>query len=93
MRGRTDAQGLPRRAIAAGVRGFTHLYNAMSPFASREPGMVGAALDWGEAWCGLIADGTHVHPAALRLATRALPAGKAMLVTVYLISFLLAIHL
>jgi N-acetylglucosamine-6-phosphate deacetylase len=68
-------------AFAAGISGVTHLYNAMSPLGHRAPGMVGAALDWGEAWCGLIADGTHVHPAALRLATRALPAGKAMLVT------------
>lgn len=68
-------------AFAAGISGVTHLYNAMSPLGHRAPGMVGAALDWGEAWCGLIADGTHVHPAALRLATRALPSGKAMLVT------------
>jgi N-acetylglucosamine-6-phosphate deacetylase len=42
--------------------------------------MVGAALDAG-AWCGLIADKVHVHPAALRVAVRALPPGKAMLVT------------
>jgi len=68
-------------AIAAGVTGFTHLFNAMSPLASREPGAVGAALDAEEVWCGLIADGRHVHPAVLRLAVRAKRADRIMLVT------------
>ncbi|PCG13548.1 N-acetylglucosamine-6-phosphate deacetylase [Sphingomonas adhaesiva] len=68
-------------AFAAGASGVTHLYNAMTPLGHRAPGLTGAALDWGRAWCGLIADGVHVHPAALRLATRLLPADRAMLVT------------
>lgn len=79
--GHSDAsyeQGMA--GFAAGVRGVTHLFNAMSPLGHRAPGMVGAALDAG-AWCGLMADGVHVHPAALRVAVRALPPGKAMLVT------------
>jgi len=70
-----------RAALAAGVRGFTHLFNAMTPFGSREPGVVGAALDDREAWCGLIADGHHVHPASLRNAIAARPRGKMLLVT------------
>ena len=68
-------------ALEAGATGFTHLFNAMSPFGSREPGMVGAALESRDAWCGLIVDGHHVHAAAARVAIYAKPRGKVMLVT------------
>ncbi|MEL4389874.1 N-acetylglucosamine-6-phosphate deacetylase [Shewanella xiamenensis] len=68
-------------ALKAGATGFTHLYNAMSPLGSREPGVVGAAIESETAWCGLIVDGHHVHPAAARVALRAKPRGKVMLVT------------
>jgi N-acetylglucosamine-6-phosphate deacetylase len=70
-----------RAALAAGVRGFTHLFNAMTPFGSREPGVVGAALDDAYSWCGIIADGHHVHPASLRVAIAAKARGKMLLVT------------
>ena len=70
-----------RRALDEGVRGFTHLFNAMSPLKSREPGAVGAALEDRACWCGLIVDGHHVHPASLRVALAAKPAGKLFLVT------------
>jgi N-acetylglucosamine-6-phosphate deacetylase len=70
-----------RAALAAGASGFTHLYNAMSPLASRAPGMVGAALDDAPAWCGIIADGHHVDPASLRVALKAKSRGKVFLVT------------
>lgn len=61
-----------KKGVAAGARGFTHLFNAMPPVANREPGPVGAALDSAEAFCGIIADGIHVHPVLLRavLATK-----------------------
>ncbi|OOG48664.1 N-acetylglucosamine-6-phosphate deacetylase [Rhodanobacter sp. C01] len=68
-------------ALAGGVRGFTHLFNAMTPFGSREPGVVGAALEDADSWCGLIVDGHHVHPASLRVAIAAKPRGKMLLVT------------
>jgi N-acetylglucosamine-6-phosphate deacetylase len=68
-------------ALAHGVRGFTHLYNAMPPLAGREPGPVGAALLDRTAWCGLIADGVHVHPASLRLALATRPEDRMLLVT------------
>ena len=68
-------------AIRAGLRGFTHLFNAMPPVANREPGIAGAALLSAETWCGIIVDGIHVHPAALKLALAAKPRGKLMLVT------------
>jgi len=70
-----------RAALDAGVRGFTHLFNAMTPFGSREPGVVGAALEDAESWCGIIVDGHHVHPASLRVAIAAKPRGKMLLVT------------
>ncbi|HKY81898.1 MAG TPA: N-acetylglucosamine-6-phosphate deacetylase [Sphingobium sp.] len=68
-------------AFAEGLSGFTHLFNAMSQLGSREPGTVGAALDHGSSWCGLIVDGHHVHPATLRIALAAKGAGHLALVT------------
>jgi N-acetylglucosamine-6-phosphate deacetylase len=68
-------------AIAHGLTGFTHLFNAMPPIQNREPGIAGAAIDDPSTWCGLIADGVHVHPATMRLALAAKPRGKIMLVT------------
>jgi N-acetylglucosamine-6-phosphate deacetylase len=70
-----------RAALDAGARGFTHLYNAMSPLAGRAPGVVGAALGDRASWCGLIADGHHVHPGSLRVALAAKPRDRLMLVT------------
>lgn len=68
-------------AFAAGMTGVTHLYNAMSPLKHREPGVVGAALDDQSVYCGIIADGFHVHDAALRIAMRAHPRDRFLLVT------------
>lgn len=68
-------------AFDEGVRGVTHLFNAMSPFHHRFPGLAGAALDDARPWCGLIVDGAHVAPAALRIALRARPIDRMMLVT------------
>ncbi len=70
-----------RAGLDAGVCGFTHLYNAMSPLQGRDPGAVGAALEERDAWCGIIVDGVHVHPASLRVALAAKPRGTLFLVT------------
>jgi N-acetylglucosamine-6-phosphate deacetylase len=70
-----------RAALASGVTGFTHLFNAMSPMMSREPGVVGAALEDRESWCGIIVDGQHVDPVVLRIALRVKRADRVMLVT------------
>jgi len=70
-----------RAGVAAGVSGFTHLFNAMSPLGHREPGAAGAALTEDSAWCGIVVDGHHVHDAAVRLAWTAKPRGKLFLVT------------
>ena len=55
------------KALAAGARCFTHLFNAMSPMEGRAPGMVGAAI-LSRADVGLICDGHHVADAMVRLA-------------------------
>jgi N-acetylglucosamine-6-phosphate deacetylase len=68
-----------KRALANGMTGFTHLFNAMRPPASREPGPVAAALETANAWFGMIVDGVHVDPAMLRLALRG--AAHPMLIT------------
>jgi len=70
--GHSDADAATLAAcVEAGARMVTHLFNAMSPLASREPGLVGTALDDGRLWAGLIADGVHVHPAVIRTALAA----------------------
>jgi N-acetylglucosamine-6-phosphate deacetylase len=68
-------------ALCAGVTGFTHLFNAMSPLTSREPGVVGAALRDQESWCGIIVDGHHVSPVTLQIALRCKRRNRFMLVT------------
>jgi len=73
--------GQVNAAVEQGLRGFTHLYNAMSQLSAREPGMVGAALDGKSTWCGIIADNHHVSPASLRLAYQCKGPEKLMLVT------------
>jgi len=70
-----------RTGLEAGITGFTHLYNAMTPLQGREPGVVGAALEDADSWCGVIVDGVHVHPASLRVGLAAKPRGKMLLVT------------
>jgi N-acetylglucosamine-6-phosphate deacetylase len=68
-----------RAAMAEGLTGFTHLFNAMRPLSSREPGPVPAALESRDAYYGIIVDGEHVAPAMLQLAIRG--SGHPMLVT------------
>jgi len=70
-----------REALEHGLTGFTHLFNAMSQLQGREPGVVGAALDDQHSWCGIIVDGRHVDPVALRLALRCKPHDRFMLAT------------
>lgn len=80
--GHTDALYADvKAALDEGLSGFTHLFNAMRPLTGREPGVVGAALEDRHAWCGVIADGHHVHSSSLAVAIAAKPQGKVYLVT------------
>lgn len=58
-------------AFDKGIRIVTHLYNAMSAFEPRKPGLVGAALDDDRVYGPIILDGAHCHPAQARVAYRA----------------------
>jgi N-acetylglucosamine-6-phosphate deacetylase len=70
-----------KQALEHGLRGFTHLFNAMSQLTAREPGVVGQALADTSSWCGIIADGHHVSPTALEIAWRCKGRDKLMLVS------------
>ena len=72
---------------SAGVQYVTHLFNAMSQFGSREPGLVGASLTNDEFMMGLIADGVHVSPETIKLALKAMGG----LHRVYLVSDAMAV--
>jgi N-acetylglucosamine-6-phosphate deacetylase len=70
-----------RGALREGLTGFTHLFNAMSQLTGREPGVVGAALDDPDSWCGIIVDGEHTDPVVLRISMRCKRHDRFMLVT------------
>jgi N-acetylglucosamine-6-phosphate deacetylase len=69
------------RAADRGVTGVTHLFNAMSQLSSRDPGVVGAALDDERLFAGIICDGLHVDPISLRVAVRCKGRDGLMLVS------------
>ncbi|WP_342454699.1 N-acetylglucosamine-6-phosphate deacetylase [Sphingomonas sp. H160509] len=80
--GHSDADHATASAgMAAGITGVTHLFNAMSPLVHRAPGVVGAVLDDQAVYCGIIVDGFHVDDAVLRIALRARPHDRFMLVS------------
>ncbi|EWY42019.1 N-acetylglucosamine 6-phosphate deacetylase [Skermanella stibiiresistens SB22] len=71
-----------KAAIAHGLTGFTHLFNAMPPISSRQPGVAVAALERDNGtWAGIIVDDIHVDPATLRMALAARGPGGLFLVT------------
>jgi N-acetylglucosamine-6-phosphate deacetylase len=80
--GHTDAtSGQIEAALKEGVRGFTHLYNAMSQMQQRAPSVVGAALADDQSFASIIADGHHVSVENLRVALKAKTAKKLFLVS------------
>jgi N-acetylglucosamine-6-phosphate deacetylase len=80
--GHTDASGAQvREAVRAGATAATHVFNGMTPFHHRNPGVVGAVADLAEVSCELICDGVHIDPAALRMFYRAKGVDGIRLVT------------
>lgn len=80
--GHTDAHAHEvKNALDEGLKGFTHLFNAMRPMTSREPGVVGAALADENSYCGIIVDNHHVHPTSVLVAHKAKSQGKLYLVS------------
>ena len=70
-----------RAAIDAGVCHATHLFNRMTPMASRTPGVVGAVLESEAVAAELICDGFHVHPSLMAVAIRAKGTRRVMAIT------------
>lgn len=65
--GHTSANySVAMKAFESGAKQVTHLYNAMTSFSHREPGIVGAAFDNDNVMVELICDGVHVHPSIIR---------------------------
>ena len=80
--GHTDATAEEFQAgLDAGATHVTHLFNAMRPFGHRDPGPIGVVLADDTVTAGLICDGLHVDPVAVRMAWRALGADRLTLVT------------
>lgn len=80
--GHTDAQyDVIERAAACGLSHAVHTFNAMRPLHHREPGTVGAVLTDDRIAAEVIADGKHVHPAAIRLLLAAKGVDRVLLVT------------
>ncbi|MFB8245554.1 N-acetylglucosamine-6-phosphate deacetylase [Streptomyces sp. NPDC055952] len=69
------------QAIDAGATVATHLFNAMPPLGHRAPGPITALLEDDRITVELINDGTHLHPAALRLAFRHAGADRVAFIT------------
>ena len=67
--------------IKAGARSTTHLFNAMSPLAHRDPGAVGAVLDNEDIFAELILDGIHIHQAIFRIALKSKGVDRINLIT------------
>lgn len=70
-----------KAAFDAGASHVVHLYNGMSAFSHRSPGVVGAAADSPHVTAELICDGVHVHPAAVRAAFKMFGSGRIILVS------------
>lgn len=80
--GHTDADyDQAREAVALGVTHATHCFNAMRPLLHRDPGALGAIVESDSVRGELIADGVHVHPAAMRALVRALTPERTVVVT------------
>lgn len=73
--------GEARAGFDAGIRGVTHLFNAMSPLGHRDPGLPGAALADDRVTVWLIPDGLHVHPALVAIVRRAVGPDRLAIVT------------
>ncbi len=70
-----------RAGYSAGARTTTHLFNAMTAFDHRAPGVAVAALLDDDVYVELIADGIHVDRALWPLITRIKPAERLLLVS------------
>lgn len=80
--GHSDADmNTARAAVAAGATHATHTFNAMRPFAHRDPGIIGEVLTDSRLTADIIADGLHVDPAVVQLFLQAKGPDRAVLIS------------
>jgi N-acetylglucosamine-6-phosphate deacetylase len=65
------SQEIAKKAFFQGAKMVTHAFNAMPPLHHRQPGLLGEAIINREVYCGLIADGQHIHPTMIELLLKA----------------------
>lgn len=70
-----------KEAFDHGASHAVHLYNAMSPFTHRDPGVVGAVADSPHVMAELICDGIHIHPAVVRATFQMMGADRMILIS------------
>lgn len=69
------------KGLAAGISGFTHMFNAMPPMLSREPSILGVAISDHNSWGTIIHDGIHVDPIMVKIAIESKHIDHMILVT------------
>lgn len=80
--GHTDASFEEVIAAAdAGLNQAVHMFNAMTPLHHRKPGAAGAILFDKRIRAEIIADGIHVHPAAISIVTQLKKDNTLLLIT------------
>ena len=70
-----------KEALEAGANHVVHLFNAMTGFTHREPGVVGAASDNERAMSEIICDGVHIHPSMIRAAFKMMGAERMIFIS------------
>jgi len=65
------SQEIAKKAFLQGAKMVTHAFNAMPPLHHRQPGLLGEAIINRDVYCGLIADGQHIHPTMIELLLKA----------------------
>ena len=82
MIGHTDASVQQvHQAKLAGVKGFTHFYNAMSQHEHRLPGVVTAGFIEDDLYCELICDGMHVNKDVVKMTIKQMGPKRIILIT------------
>lgn len=69
------------KAIDAGARCCTHLFNGMPPLLQRETSLTSVALTDDRVVTELIADGHHINPQMVNLACRCKPSGMVVAIS------------
>lgn len=72
---------MAKSAFENGANHVTHLFNGMTPFSHREPGVAGAAFDKKDVYVELICDDVHIHPSMVRAVFRMFGAERICMIS------------